>query len=409
MKPFSIVLSLILGLAALSVVVWVGRFGASLPIATKIEPVEEVKKHIPTVDDLPMPASGPYGKAELSELEFNFGVKNVGDKDEHVFTLKNIGEGALEFKMGKPTCQCTVGEITSQNGEPLTKDGTKEGEAVKEGSIAPGDSINILVKWVMKTQNEKFRQVVPVFTTDPDQRKIDLAILGAVDQPLHLMPDGFWDFGDMSATQPSRAQGYLGSKVLESFTITEVPRENSRVKVTWEPADPLMLATYQAKCGYVIKVEGSTDVPIGKFREPIKLKCQSGDDEMNVEFTVGGRRSGPIEVRGVVGATFNVESNRLFFGEFPASSGKKAKVNFIVRDLDEELMLKSIEPADARVKLTIPGTGKPFGKSKSYQVEVEIPPGLPAKHRNEDAEVLNLKFNHPGAPDFKLAVDYHAT
>ena len=51
---------------------------------------------------------------------------------------------------------------------------------------------------------------------------------------------------------------------------------------------------------------------------------------------------------------------------------------------------------------------KSIGKSKSYQVEVEIPPGSPAKHRNEDAEVLNLKFNHPGAPDFKLVVDYHA-
>jgi Protein of unknown function (DUF1573) len=403
-KPFSIVLSLILGLAALSLVVWVGRFGAKLPIAAKVDAVAEAQKHIPSVDDLPMPESGPFGKAELSELEFNFGVRNVGDEDKHVFTLKNIGDGVLKFKMGKPTCQCTVGEITSQNGEVVTKDG----EAVKEGPIAPGESINILVKWVMKTQNDKFRQIVPVFTTDPDQRKIELAIMGAVDQPLHLLPDGFWDFGDMSATEPSQAQGYVSSKVLDSFTITEVPRENSKVKVSWELVDPLQLAKYDAKCGYLIKVEGSPDVPIGKFREAIKLKCQSGDNEMNLEFTVGGRRSGPIEVRGVIGATFNVDTNRLFFGEFPASTGKKAKVNFIVKDLDGELTLNSIEPADARIKLTMPETGKQFGKSKSYQVEVEIPPGPPAKHRNEDAEVLNLKFNHPGAPEFKLAVDYHA-
>ena len=404
MKPFSIVLSLILGLAALSLVVWVGRFGAALPIAPKVDPVAEARKQIPSVDDLPMPESGPFGKAELSELEFNFGVRNVGDEDKHVFTLKNIGEGVLKFKMGKPTCQCTIGEITSQDGEPMTKDG----EAMKEGPIAPGESINILVKWVMKTQNDKFRQVVPVFTTDPDQRKIDLAIMGVIDQPLHVMPEGYWDLGEMSATEPSVAEGYISSKVLDSFTITDVPRENSKVKVNWEPADPLLLAKYQSKSGYLVKVEASPDVPIGKFRELIKLKCQSGDAEMNVDFTVGGRRSGPIEVRGAVGATFNVESNRLFFGEFPASTGKKAKVNFIVKDLDGELALQSIEPADAHVKLTIPETGKPFGKSKSYQVEVEIPPGPPAKHRNEDAEVVNLKFNHPGAPEFKLALDYHA-
>ena len=78
MKPFSIVLSLILGLAALSLLVWVGRFGAPLPVAQKVDPAVETKKHVPTVEDLPMPDSGPFGKAELSELEFNFGVKNVG-------------------------------------------------------------------------------------------------------------------------------------------------------------------------------------------------------------------------------------------------------------------------------------------------------------------------------------------
>jgi len=397
-KPFSIVLSLILGVVALSLVVWVVRFGAPLPVAPKIDAAADVKKHVPTVDDLPMPESGPFGMAELSELEFNFGVKNVGDEDKHVFTLKNIGEGVLEFKMGKPTCQCTVGEITSQSGEAIT-----------EGPIAPGESINILVKWVMKTQNDKFRQVVPIFTTDPESRKIDLAIMGAVDQPLHLIPDAYWDFGEMSASQPSHAQGYLSSKVLESFTITEVPRENSHLKVTWEPADAVMLASHKAKSGYLVKVEGSPDVPIGKYREQIKLKATSGDSEMNVEFVVGGRRTGPVEVRGVIGANFNVESNRLFFGEFPASTGKKAKVTFIVKDLDEELVLKSIEPGDTRVKLTLPETGKQLGKSKSYQVEIEIPPGPPANHRNENAEILDLKFNHPGAPDFTLAVDYHAT
>lgn len=393
MKPFSIVLSLILGVSALSLVVWLGRYGGE---TLKISPTEKTTP-TPTVDDLPMPKSGPFGKAEVSELEYVFGVKNVGDEDKHVFTIKNIGEGPLEFKLGKPTCQCTVGEITRPNGE-----------VASEGPIAPGESINILVKWVMKAQMEKFRQVVPVFTTDADQRKIELVVSGSVDQPLHLSPEGPWELGSISTTEPSTAEGSLVSRVFTEFTLSEVPRENGRVKVTWEPVNVEELEKREVRSAFRVKVELGPDVPIGPFREAIRLKSDTPNGEVFTEFVVSGRRSGPIEMRGVTGANINIETNRLFFGEFPSTSGKKAKVTFVVRDFDEDLVLKSVEPADSRVKITFPETGKVIGKSKLYQVEVEIPPGPTARHRENAAEILELKFNHPTAPDFRLAVDYNA-
>ena len=399
MKPLSIVISLLLGLSALTMVVWVGRYGAKPP---KFQNPE--KKTQASVDDLPMPAVGPFGKAEVSETEFNFGAKNVGDKDEHVFKIKNVGQGPLEFKLGTPTCQCTIGEITREGGESA-----REGsEVITEGPIAPGESINILIKWVMKAEMAKFRQSVPVFTTDPDQRKIELAITGIVDKPLRLIPDSLWELGVISTSSPSTAEGYIASKVFEEFTLTEVPRANSRVKVSWEAADPDMLQKHSARSGYKIKVEVSPDVPIGQFREGIQVIAHTATGEFPTEFFVGGRRTGPIEVRGVVGANFNIETNRLFFGEFPAATGKKAKVTFIVKDLEEELVLKSVEPATRRVKITCPDKGKVFGKSKSYQVDIEIPPGPAARHRELEAESLELKFNHPAAPDLKLTVDYNA-
>jgi hypothetical protein len=391
-KPFSIILSLILALSALSFVVWLGKYGGQT--STKSP---EKQAPAPTVDDLPMPKSGPFGKAEVSELEFNFGVKNIGDEDKHVFTIKNIGEGPLEFKLGKPTCQCTVGEITRPSGEVAT-----------EGPIAPGDSINILVKWVMKSKLDKFRQTVPVFTTDSENRKIEFVITGDVDMPLYISPDGPWELGLLSSTEPSKAEGYFSSRVFDEFTITEVPRENGRVKVTWTPITQSEMDQHGVKSGYLLKAEVGPDVPIGPFREIVRFKALTAKGEIPAELTVSGRRSGPIEVRGVVGANFNIESNRIFFGEFPASSGKKAKVTFIVRDFDEDLVLKSVEPASTRVKITFPPTGKVIGKSKSYQVEIEIPPGPPARHRENDAEVLELKLNHPTAPDLRLAVDYNA-
>ncbi|WP_373653035.1 DUF1573 domain-containing protein [Schlesneria sp. DSM 10557] len=402
MKPFSIVLSLVLGLGALALIVWVGRFGGALPVSTSTSPETNPSEAKPA-EEIPLPKSGPFGKAEVTESEFNFGVKNVGDTDEHVFSIKNVGEGVLRFEMGKPTCQCTLGEIT------------KNGEAVeKKGELAPGESISILVKWVMKNQMEKFRQTVPVMTDDPDQRKIELAITGMVDQAVRIFPEGQWDFGDMSLTEPSTAEGYIGSKSLTGFTIQEMPRDNARAKITWEPADEETLAPHQAKSGYKIKVEAGPDVPIGRFRETIRLQIIPTDssqpnDDLFVNFGVIGRRGGPIEIRGVNGANFNVDYNRLHFGEFPASSGKKAKVTFFVKNFDEELVLQAVEPSDSRIKFTFPEKGKVFGKSKSYQADVEILPGPPGKHRDNDAKSFKLKFNHPEAPDFNLTIDYHAT
>ena len=93
MKPFSIVLSLVLGLAALAFIVWIGRFGGALPVTTSSSAEGEANKAATKVEEIPLPKSGPFGKAEVAESEFNFGVKNVGDKDEHTFSIKNVGEG----------------------------------------------------------------------------------------------------------------------------------------------------------------------------------------------------------------------------------------------------------------------------------------------------------------------------
>lgn len=395
MKPYAILLTIVLGIASLGVVAWVGRGGASAlvkPAATASKTNEE-----PDADELPMPKSGPFGKVEIEETEFDFGVKQVGSKDEHVFKIKNVGEGPLNFKLGKPTCQCTIGEITTESGEPR-----------KEGPLGPGEVVSILVKWDMKAENEKFRQAVPVFTTDPEKRRMDLAITGVIDSPIHISPVGFWDLGEMSHTEPTKGEGYVYSSVLDEFTLTEVPRDNAAVKVTILPADPEVIHTKGGKSGYRVAVEVGPNVPIGMLRESVKVKAVSGETDVTREFTVAARRSGPIDVRGPVGAGFNVTTNRLIFMDFPAAKGKSAKLTLFVKGMSENLVLQGIEPADTPLKITL-SEPKALGNSKSYQLEVEIPPGPPGKHRDDKSTQVVLKLNHPEAPDFRLLVDYNAT
>ncbi|WP_010586928.1 DUF1573 domain-containing protein [Schlesneria paludicola] len=394
MKPYAILLTIVLGIASLCVVAWVGRGGASALVKP---PVTNKPSDESDADELPMPKSGPFGKVEIEETEFDFGVKQVGSNDEHVFKIKNVGEGPLNFKLGKPTCQCTVGEITTESGEPR-----------KEGPLGPGEVVSILVKWDMKAENEKFRQAVPVFTTDPEKRRMDLAITGVIDSPIHITPAGFWDLGEMSHSEPTKGEGYVYSSVLEEFTLTEVPRDNAAVKVTIQPADPEILHTKGGKSGYRLAVEAGPNVPIGMLRESIKVKAVSGETEVIREFTVAARRSGPIDVRGPLGAGFNVTTNRLIFTDFPAATGKSAKLTLFVKGMADDLVLQGVEPADSPYKIKL-SEAKVLGNSKSYQLEVEIPPGPPGKHREDKCAQVVLKLNHPEAPDFRLLLDYNAT
>ena len=99
---------------------------------------------------------------------------------------------------------------------------------------------------------------------------------------------------------------------------------------------------------------------------------------MDLEFTLAAHRPGPIDVRGPVGCGFNPSSNRLIFGTFPAAEGKKAKITLYVKGMTEELVLKSVEPADTPVKINLADTGKMLGNSKAYLVEVEIPHRVPS-------------------------------
>jgi hypothetical protein len=75
--------------------------------------------------------------------------------------------------------------------------------------------------------------------------------------------------------------------------------------------------------------------------------------------------------------------------------------------MTEDLVLKGVEPADSRFKVTM-DQGKVLGNTKSYVVEVTIPPGPSGKHRDDKAETIDLKLNHPDAPDLRLLIDYNA-
>ena len=383
MKPVAVILTIAFAFVALSVTVWLGRYQGVVVMPQLMDgsPAET------NLGGLELPANGPFGKAVPAETAHDFGTVIHGSKGSHVFVIKNEGQGPLRVKTGKTSCsQCTVGGVS------------------REDDILPGESVDVTIKWEIKAPNEKFRQWAEVHTTDPDNKRIQLTIEGQVDRPLRLTPEGVWGIGDLLPDEPTVVRGMLYSTILDEVTIDKFECVNPKVTVTWEPATPETLAELKAKSGLQITVRVAADSPLGPLRESINLVTPL-DGGTNIPLGLTGQRSGPIEFKG---PRWNSETNFLTLGEFPANKGIKSKLYLYVRDLEGELVVESIEQKYNSVKFTVPPTGKVIGKSKLYEVEVEIPPGSSIKRRGEDAEQIRLKLNHPSAKEYRFYVSYHS-
>lgn len=383
MKPVAVLLTTAFAVVALSVTVWLGRYQGVVPAI----PISSGSPAPAVSSGLELPTTGPFGKAVANETKHDFGTVVHGTKGSHVFVIKNEGAGPLRVRTGKTSCsQCTVGGVS------------------REDDILPGETVDVTIQWEIKSPNEKFRQWAEVFTTDPENKRLELSIEGQVDRPLRLTPDGAWIVGDLLPDEPTTVRGTLYSLILDEVTIDRFECSNPKVAVTWEPATPETLAELKAKSGKQITVTVAADSPLGPLREAVRL-VSPHNGETKIEFGLAGQKSGPIEFKG---PKWNPESNFITLGEFPANQGAKAKLFLYVRDLEGELEVLSIEQKYNTAKLKFSPTGKPIGKSKMYEVEIEIPPGRSAKHRAEDAEEVRIKLNHPKATEYRFFISYHA-
>ncbi len=382
MKPAALLLTLLFAVTSLTVVVWLGRYQGKVVVATN--PSDSPPNE---VSELPIPESGPFGKATTSETSFNFGTVEVGATGSHIFVITNEGDGPLQVKSGRTSCgQCTFGKVS------------------REDAIPPGETVEVEIKWTIKSYNPNFRQWAEVFTTDPDRKRIELAIEGNVERSLQMEPDSVWALGDMSQTGPTTVSGALYSKIFNEIVIDKAECANPLVNVTWEPASSEELAQHSVKSGLKITVTVAKGAPLGPFRETVRLHCPLKDG-VDLEFQLTGYLSGPIEFKG---RGWNSATNTVVLGEFPASKGTKIKVPLYVREMDGELVVEKIEQKHNSVKIQVPSTGRPIGKSKLYEVEIEVPPGPPLNRREAGPEEILFKLNHPGASEFKFYVSFHS-
>lgn len=378
MRPTGIILAVIFGFLALAATVWIGRYDAQPPaiIAPPPDPYE----------GLQISETGPHPKAVADETEFDFGTLSVGSEGEHIFIIKNEGEGDLQLKKGRSTCSCTVGELSD------------------DSKIPPGGTVEIKLNWKIKMMTPTFRHSASVYTNDPDHRELQFTVTGKVDEVYLMRPNSPWEAGELTSGD-AVVTGYLGSNVVSEFEIKSISNKNEWAKVEATPMTQQELEQHEVKSGYKLTATLTPSMPVGPFSEDVTLETTLPDTPTAV-FRINGSRPGPLEL---FGPNFRPEANALILGEFPASEGKSATISLFARDLDGDLELLGYDQEFNSCKVELVKDEKLAGKAKRYFLKVNIPPGAPQDRMRKKSEKINLKLNHPDAPALRLIVEFLAT
>ena len=117
--------------------------------------------------------TGP--KIACDEPTYNFGDADSSQDVSHTFVLRNEGDQNLEISNVKPSCGCTVANITTR-------------------SIPPGGESLVTTKLALRGRQGQQRKGITVSSNDPKTPSLMLYIEGECDQGRRHQPAAtlFW-------------------------------------------------------------------------------------------------------------------------------------------------------------------------------------------------------------------------
>jgi hypothetical protein len=336
-------------------------------------------------ENYPVPsATGPWPKAVVMGPVFMFGTMRVGDDKSHDFVIKNEGDADLILKTGKTTCKCTRFGF-----------GAVEETAKKEAVVKPGESITLTMNWNGgKVADRGFRHGGDLFTNDPKNTTLKLAVEGAVEMPYDVQP-GIWAVGDIYEGQPAKLRATIGSKLLSTLEIESLKSPSGLVTLTPGPFTPEDLAAGDFVGGVSVNVEVSPGIPAGLFSEEVEIKLVQESEPIRILVTA--RKQGVIRLQPMAGTMYDADKMQLRLGSFPASEGREATLLMVVdeKDMTEPLRVTDVKADPSFVTASISPIGQPSGTVHRYLLKIVVPPGRPHVQRTDSKPgQVEISTNH---------------
>ncbi|TWU14221.1 hypothetical protein CA54_30640 [Symmachiella macrocystis] len=393
MKAKDIVIAMVLGGVALGAAVVVSN--ASSWMAKKdAESTSEDVGIDPYLESV-----GPPAKAVVDETTYDFDVMERGTEGEHVFKVSNDGEGVLRIIKGKATCTCTKFML-------------KEDKDLERVELQPGESMDVTVAWKVKDgAEEHFKSVAPLNTNDPDNKYLALTIVGKVAYTMFVYPARTFIAPDVVGKEPVRISGIIGSRLLEDIELVSAVTDSEFVQVESQKLEfkEGRAEGVNGKCGYRIDALIQPDIPVGKFKAPIKVTLKAPDGTEYVEeLSVVTTRTGPLKI---VGKSFDARTMTLDFKGFNIADGVTAELSMFVSvpDDTDTYDFNVIKSTNEFVQMSIKRDTNFEGKSlQRYVVKFEIPPDTVTTPENKGRAEFIVETSHPEIKSIQFRAKYQA-
>jgi hypothetical protein len=359
----------------------------------------------PQDDERPaIPEEAPYAKAVVDQLEYNFGVMEVGQEDRHTFVLTNKStERDLIIKKGPTTCKCTISSLD-------------------QDSLKPGESTEIELIWTPKAVIPVFEQTAEIWTSDPENKTILLKIAGNVQEAISLSPRNQWSVGSLEGDKPQTISGVISSQVYDNLEIINIENTSDIVSVKKQKLEKSELDEKFLKVGYRITATVTPKNKVGRFNEKFVIQTRIIDPKTKKEkiakfpVQIVGSRVGPVIFRAMPGVKWSSLAMTLRLGRFKASEGKSAVLNLFVAESKEgPLKVNKVSSHPTFLTATLKRMGgikeskEPIepGRRVQYQLTFSVPAGSPpASHELKKRATITLETNHPKAKTMKFSVDF---
>lgn len=346
-------------------------------------------------ESYPVPSkTGPWPKAVVSGPVFMFGTMRVGQDNSHDFVITNEGDADLLLKTGKTTCKCTRFGF-----------GAVEETAKKDAVVKPGESITLTMNWNGgKVADRGFRHGGDLFTNDPQNTTLKLAVEGAVEMPYDVQP-GVWAVGDVYDGQTAKLRATIGSKIFSTLEIESLKSPSGQVSLTPGPFTFEDRAVGSFLGGVSVTIEVSPSIPAGLFTEEVEVKLVQEPEPLKVMVTA--RKQGVIRLQPMAGTMYDSDKVQLKMGSFPASEGREATMLMVVdeKEMTEPLRITEVKADPSFVTASLTPIGEPSGTVHRYLLKVIVPPGRPDVQRTESKPgYVTISTNHSSGEILNLGL-----
>ncbi len=335
------------------------------------------------------------GKAQFSELEFDFGAMDISAEGSHAFRITNVGKGPLQIEAGDTSCGCTLSEI-------------------EHTELAPGQATEVTVTWRADGKIGPYRHTATVLTSDPEQSRVTLTVSGRITQAVRVVPQEL-AFGQLAVGEAAGGEVELFCHLDEPLEVVNwefsEPEEAQFFDVTIEPLDEAAIESDpDAKSGVRVRVALKPGLPQGAFRQTIRLKTNL-DEVPEVAVPVRGNLAGDISIV-AIGSGWEADHNMLMLGTVRAAAGVRRQFLLVVRGPHRDSV--AFEPVRVFPDWLEVEVGKASqiggGTVTQTPLWIAIPQGAPpAVHLgSEQGEMgeVRLKTNHPKTPELRIRLRF---